>query len=295
MHTKDCITPDVWDEQTVTHVLALHLQSVTALWHANGVTRWYLRACRKNKCDAAQKKEKKKLCRVRTLILSAVGSPSFIGLNDKPNCKPFYTRSGNLKDIHLGGLFIYEQVPENRLHTLGGIAVWLTCPDLCSGAESVLEDQQCPPVARSFPSTGKALNNGSAYLGGFFYWREVGKLRGLFLKKKKKKWACSLIHKASGGTRWKLRKSPLSGHADPLEALRLALLFSVCVTFLIFGFKLGLKTKLAVRAANRFDFVGRYQIHPTLWAVCSRTMSATRCGNCGTMIETVQIPIALSD
>lgn len=51
----------------------------------------------------------------------------FFSLNDKPNCDPFYTRTGNLRDIHLGGLFIYEQVPENRLLTPGGIAVWLTC------------------------------------------------------------------------------------------------------------------------------------------------------------------------
>lgn len=47
----------------------------------------------------------------------------FFSLNDKPNCDPFYTQTGNLRDIHLGGLFIYEQVPENRLLTPRGIAV----------------------------------------------------------------------------------------------------------------------------------------------------------------------------
>lgn len=31
----------------------------------------------------------------------------FFCLNDKPNCDPFNTRTDNLKDIHLGGLFIY--------------------------------------------------------------------------------------------------------------------------------------------------------------------------------------------
>lgn len=46
----------------------------------------------------------------------------FLRLNDKPNCDPFYTWTGNLRDIHLGGLFIYEQVPENRLLTLGLVA-----------------------------------------------------------------------------------------------------------------------------------------------------------------------------
>lgn len=35
----------------------------------------------------------------------------FFCLND--NCDPFNTQTDNLKDIHLGGLFIYEQEPEN--------------------------------------------------------------------------------------------------------------------------------------------------------------------------------------
>lgn len=66
----------------------------------------------------------------------------FFHLNDKPNCDPFNTRTDNLKDIHLGRPFIYEQEPENSQLTPGGIARWLSW----MRAAMVLENQQCPLV-----------------------------------------------------------------------------------------------------------------------------------------------------
>lgn len=65
----------------------------------------------------------------------------FFCLNDKPNCDPFNTRTDNLKDIHLGGLFIYEQEPENSW-LQGALQHDWVARVLCK----VLKDQQCPLV-----------------------------------------------------------------------------------------------------------------------------------------------------
>lgn len=67
----------------------------------------------------------------------------FFCLNDKPNCDPFNTRTDNLKDIHLGGLFIYEQEPENSW-LQGALQHDWDARVLCK----VLKDQQCPLVLK---------------------------------------------------------------------------------------------------------------------------------------------------